>query len=150
MIYLGIDPGKNGGYAFICTKNNSEKIIVKSYDEVNYIKDLEYNNSKDKIICCIEKVGAMPGQGVVSMFNFGQNFGFLKGVLEAYHIPYQEVRPQTWKKEFNLSGRDKQSSIKVCQHLYPDISLLKTDRCKKPSDGMAEALLIATYAYRRL
>lgn len=151
MIYIGIDPGKNGGYAFIQPNNKKDIVIVKPFNEINYIDDLEYNKSSgDDMICCIEKVGAMPGQGVVSMFNFGQNFGFLKGVLEAYHIPYQEVRPQTWKKEFNLSGRDKQASIKVCQHLYPDISLLKTDRCKKPSDGMAEALLMATYAYRRL
>jgi len=95
----------------------------------------------------VEKVGAMPGQGVVSMFNFGKSAGFIEGVLSAYHISYILVPPQRWKKEFDLHS-DKQQSIDVCKRLFPDVNLLPTPRCKKPSDGMAEALLIAEYARR--
>ncbi len=99
--------------------------------------------------CCLERVGAMPGQGVTSMFNFGENFGFIQGVLEANGIPYELVTPQKWKREFGVTG-DKNSAVSVCQRLFPDVSLLKTERSKKPDDGMAEALLMAEYARRRM
>ena len=98
-----------------------------------------------RVVSCVEKVGAMPGQGVVSMFNFGHNLGLIEGLLQANKIPYQLVPPQTWKKEFSLTG-DKQKSIEVCKKLFPDISLLATPRSRKESDGMAEALLMAEYA----
>lgn len=91
----------------------------------------------------------MPGQGVVSMFNFGHNLGFIEGVIRANDIPYQLVPPQTWKKEFSLNS-DKQKSIEVCQKLFPDVNLLPTERSRKPSDGIAEALLMAEYARRKL
>lgn len=91
----------------------------------------------------------MPGQGVTSMFKFGENFGFIQGLLMAYSIPYELVTPQKWKKEFQVTG-DKNSSISVCKRLFPDVPLRRTDRCKKDHDGMAEALLMAEYARRRL
>ena len=96
---------------------------------------------------CVEKVGAMPGQGVTSMFNFGKNVGYIEGVLETLGIPYQLVPPQKWKKEFSL-GSDKKQSIEVCKRLFPDISLRRTDKCRTDDDGMAEALLMALYAQR--
>lgn len=99
--------------------------------------------------CCLERAGAMPGQGVTSMFKFGENFGFIQGLLAAYSIPYELVTPQKWKKEFQITG-DKNSSISVCKRLFPDVSLRRTDRCKKDHDGMAEALLMAEYARRKL
>ena len=100
-------------------------------------------------VACVEHVGAMPGQGVTSMFNFGQNFGYIKGLLEAFQIPYELVRPQKWKKEFGITG-DKNSSIEVCKRLFPGVSLRRTERFRKDDDGMAEALLMAEYARRHL
>lgn len=100
-------------------------------------------------VACLEHVSAMPGQGTTSMFTFGQNFGFIQGVLTAYGIPFELVRPQKWKKEFSITG-DKNSSIAVCKRLFPNVSLLRTERCRKEDDGMAEALLMAEYARRKL
>lgn len=150
MIYIGIDPGKNGGYAL--TDGNTI-INVLPWDDHCFVNDMKfiYNayETQSEVRCCVEKVGAMPGQGVTSMFSFGKSAGFIEGVLAAYEIPYQLVPPQTWKKEFSLNS-NKQTSIEVCQRLFPDVNLMRTDRCKKPHDGMAEAVLMAEYARRKL
>lgn len=143
--FIGIDPGKKGGIAYIDLSGNTE---TEPYSDIELIKmcmEARYHDC----ICCLEKVGAMPGQGVVSMFTFGQSVGYIKGVLEAFGIPYQEISPQKWKKEFGLTS-DKVASAEVCRKLFPDIELLATPRCKKPHDGMAEALLMAEYARRKL
>ena len=149
MIYIGIDPGKNGGIAFIDTFQQSYDVYV--FSEETLLKKL-YRFSKyktDSIKCELEKVNAMPGQGVVSMFNFGQNYGFIQGVLKAYGIPYELVTPQKWKKEFSCTS-DKNTSIEVCKRLFPNVNLKATDRCRKDHDGMAEALLLACYAKRHM
>ena len=83
------------------------------------------------------------------MFHFGENFGYIRGALEANKIAYQLIPPKTWKKEFGLNS-DKESSIAVCKRLFPEVSLKRTERCKKDHDGMAEALLMAEYARRKL
>lgn len=149
MIYIGIDPGKNGGFAVISGKSFVE---VHTWDDKVFV-DRMHSISKafptNEMRCCLEKVGAMPGQGVTSMFTFGTGYGFIQGVLTAYGIPYQLVPPQTWKKAFSLNS-SKQTSIEVCQKLFPSMNLMRTDRCKKPHDGMAEALLMAEYARRKL
>lgn len=148
-IFIGIDPGKSGGIACIDTETGirytepySDKALIDMCRHESY-------NKTEHIMCCLEKVGAMPGQGVVSMFNFGQSVGYIKGVLESFRIPYQEITPQKWKREFGLTS-DKAVSAEVCRKLFPDIDLLATPRCKKPHDGMAEALLMAEYARRKL
>lgn len=92
----------------------------------------------------VERVGARPGQGVVSMFHFGKSAGFIEGVLTAKDIAYDLVTPQKWKRHFSL-GSDKGQSIEIAQKLFPNVSLMATPKSKKPSDGMAEALLIAQY-----
>ena len=97
----------------------------------------------------VERVTAMPKQGVTSMFNFGVNFGFIQGLLTAYGIPFELVSPAKWKREFGVTS-DKNTSIAVAQRLFPDVSLLRTERCRKPDDGIAEALLMAEYARRRM
>ena len=102
-----------------------------------------------KAVCCLEHVSAMPGQGVTSMFTFGQNFGWIQGILQAFGISYELVRPQKWKKEFSITG-DKNTSIAVCKRLFPDVSLYRSDRCRKEDDNTAEALLMAEYARRKL
>lgn len=150
MIAIGIDPGKSGALAVMYIDENNEPIRYKviPFDAAEY-RDILATCVDSRVVCCVEKVGAMPGQGVVSMFNFGHNLGLIEGLLQAYKIPYQLVPPQKWKKEFSLSG-DKQASIDVCKKLFPHINLLPTPRCRKENDGMAEALLMAEYARRRL
>ena len=144
-VYVGIDPGKSGAMA-IQFQNGT--IITEPFNEDVYNDWLE-NLESYEVMCCLEKVGAMPGQGVVSMFNFGHNLGFIEGLLRAHKIPYQLVPPQTWKKEFSLTS-DKAKSIEVCKKLFPDVNLLPTERSRKPSDGIAEAVLMAEYARRKL
>lgn len=158
MIYIGIDPGKNGGIAVINDKfPKPVNITVYKYsdDDLIDVVDVCTKGSSiavhrdEEIKCVLEKVNAMPGQGVVSMFNFGQNFGFIQGVLKAYEIPFELVSPQKWKKEFSVTS-DKNTSIEVAKRLFPGVNLKVTDRCKKDHDGMAEALLMAEYARRHL
>lgn len=146
MVYIGIDPGAKGGIAVVC----GETATTQPYTDGELKATCrELSDGLAQVMCCLEKVGAMPGQGVTSMFNFGKAYGYIKGVLEAYGIPYQEIPPQRWKKEFGLNS-DKTKSIDVCQRLFPDVNLLATPKCKKPHDGMAEALLMAEYARRHL
>lgn len=149
MIYIGIDPGQSGAMALIETiERGVQGVSVVPFSENRYKEELEAI-SDIQCICCLERVGAMPKQGVTSMFKFGENFGFIQGLLTAYSIPYELVTPQKWKKEFQITG-DKNSSIAVCKRMFPDVSLRRTERCKKDHDGMAEALLMAEYARRRL
>lgn len=148
MIYIGIDPGKNGGIAVIQTYiNQTQKVGVKCYSDEDLLSILEDAKTCLQAICYLEQVHAMPKQGVSSTFNFGMNFGFIQGVLKAYGIPYELVTPQKWKKEFSCTS-DKNTSIEVCKRLFPNVNLKATERCKKDHDGMAEALLIAEYGRR--
>lgn len=145
--YIGVDPGKSGAMAII---HASGEVEVIPFDAMKYSVALAHvRGLTNDVMCCVEKVSAMPGQGVVSMFNFGHNLGVIEGLLRGYGIPYQLVPPQTWKKEFSLSS-DKNKSIEVCQKLFPKVSLLATEKSRKPSDGIAEAVLIAEYARRKL
>ena len=146
MIYIGIDPGKNGALAFIEPEPTGASVHV--FDASTYAEFLESTGGY-QCRCCLERVGAMPKQGVTSMFKFGENYGFIQGLLTAFRIPYELVTPQKWKKEFQITG-DKNSSIAVCKRLFPGVSLRRTDNCKKDHDGMAEALLMAEYARRKL
>lgn len=146
MIYIGVDPGKSGGYAII----DDCGVITYSWDDVffiGYMKALVRRN--DRMMAAVEKVGARPGQGTVSMFNFGKSAGYIEGVLSALEIPYQLIPPATWKREFSLIGKDKRASIITCHKLFPQADLKRTKRCKVDSDGKAEALLIAEYARRK-
>lgn len=148
-LYIGIDPGKSGALAVMTTDENNQLLRVRviPFEEIAY-RDILNTCVDSRVVCCLEKVGAMPGQGVVSMFSFGRNLGLIEGLLQANKIAYQLVPPQTWKKEFSLSS-DKQSSIDVCKRLFPHINLLATPRSRKENDGMAEALLMAEYARRK-
>ena len=149
MVYIGIDPGKNGGIAFIETIfHKPNGVSVEVFDESRFVSLLKnLKNQEYSCKCIVEHVHAMPKQGVSSTFNFGVNFGFIQGVLKAYNIPYELVTPQKWKKEFSCTS-DKNTSIDVCKRLFPGVNLKATVRCKKDHDGMAEALLIAEYGRR--
>lgn len=146
-IYVGIDPGKSGALAILYPDGS---VRTKPFNADDYICEIEgLACTSYSVMCCVEKVSAMPGQGVVSMFNFGHNLGFIEGALRACGVRYQLVPPQTWKKEFSLSS-DKNKSVEVCRKLFPKANLLATPRCKKPHDGIAEAILMAEYARRKL
>lgn len=147
MIYIGIDPGEKGGISAIDENGNVVCCEIMSRDGlIRNCKNI-INISNGSVIACVEKVNAMPGQGVTSMFSFGKSAGFIEGVLETLGIGYQLVTPQKWKKEFSLIKTGKNMSIKVCQKLYPNQNLIP-ERHRKESDGMAESLLMATYAKR--
>lgn len=153
MIYVGVDPGARGGLAAIDENNKILFAVPMSRENlVNYIKNLhnDITERNDAVIACVEKVGAMPGQGVTSMFSFGKSAGFIEGVLESFQIPYQLVPPQTWKKSFSLLHKDKKESIETCKKLFPGVNLLPTERSRKESDGIAESLIMSLYAKRKL
>lgn len=146
MVWIGIDPGKSGGIAYI---NHLGQATVTVYSDDSLITLCRAMNASPipQSICCLEQVHAFPGQSAQSQFNFGESFGYIRGVLETLKVPYQMISPQKWKKEFGLNS-DKQLSIEVCKRLFPDVCLLATPRCTKAHDGMAEALLMAEYARR--
>lgn len=156
MIYIGVDPGKKGGYAIIEQGISGQQAVeVYPWDYNAFAHKMRSLSEDDDmrdagIVAAVEKVGAMHGQGVTSMFSFGRSLGFIEGVLSGCWISYQLVPPNVWKKSFSLIGKDKQASIETCKRLFPGISLLPGDKCRKDSDGMAEALLMAEYARRNL
>lgn len=144
MNYIGIDPGHSGGVAVI---DETGKIIwLMIYSDYDLRKVAETYSDAAYVV---EHVGAMPGQGVTSMFNFGKSFGYILGVLEANKCRYELVRPQKWKAEFGATS-NKNTSIAVAQRLFPKANLFRTERCTKKHDGMAEALLMAEYARRHM
>lgn len=145
--FAGIDVGAKGGISII--DENANIVFCKPMSNENLVEAAKILHEKESAICCVEKVGAMPGQGVTSMFNFGKGAGFIEGVLTAFDIPYQLVPPMTWKKSFSLTHKDKQASIDTCKQLFPKANLLPTERCRKESDGMGESLLLSEYARRK-
>lgn len=150
MIFVGIDPGAKGGYGIL--GDPLGRAEAYPYEPVSFILRMENLAEKARerpgsVFCCLEKVAAMPKQGVTSTFHFGESFGFLQGVLTAFSIPFQLVPPRKWKGAFSL-GSDKGESVAVCRRMFPEANLLATPRCKKPHDGMAEGLLLAAYARR--
>ena len=159
-VYIGIDPGKDGAMAILGYRDTP---ILIPFDETEYANQLrrldplgsglgtfggETDARPSSVFCVIEHVNAMPGQGVTSCFSFGENFGFIQGLLEAFCHPYELVRPAKWKREFSCT-KDKNTSIEVAKRLFPGVSLRRTERCTKDHDGIAEALLMAEYCRRR-
>ncbi|MBQ9211121.1 MAG: hypothetical protein IJ153_05410 [Clostridia bacterium] len=146
--FIGIDPGKSGAIAVI---TEERKILeLATFSKEAYLKIIGLYSRLD-CVCCLEHVASMPGQGVASTFCFGENFGWIQGALEANGCSYQLVRPRVWKKDFSLND-SKQLSTEACRRLFPDVGdrLHKTPKSKKDDDGLAEALLMAEYARRRL
>ena len=158
-VYIGIDPGKDGAMAILGYRDTP---ILIPFDETEYANQLrrldplgsglgtfggETDARPSSVFCVIEHVNAMPGQGVTSCFSFGANFGECLGMLVAFRIPYELVRPLKWKKAFSCTS-DKNTSIEVAKRLFPGVDLRRTPKCTKPHDGIAEALLMAELAKR--
>lgn len=149
MVYIGIDPGKKGGLSIIKPTSDIECYLWDETTFIDKIKNLSTQYKSNEMICCMEMVHSMPTDSHKTAFSFGYQCGFIKAILTAFGVPFQEISPMKWKNEFNLVKKDKLASIAMCKQLYPEVSLLPTSRCKKESDGMAESLLMATYAKRK-
>lgn len=151
MIYIGVDPGKSGGIAIISevsVEAITPMIIAgRELDLTATAEWLDFELSDMHAICYVEKVSAMPKQGVTSMFNFGFSTGALHGIIATLGIPRYLVTPQAWKKlVLSNTKKDKEAAIDYCRRSYPDVSLLATEKSRKPHSGMADALCIARYA----
>ena len=150
-MYIGIDPGLKGGISvYLKNENDSEEnfycyempITKENQLDINKIIEI-LKPLSDKGTCFIEKSQAMPGQGVVSMFNYGKNYGILIGLLSAYNIQIVEVSPVSWKKHFYLIKKDKTESVKLADSLN-NKEKWKTERGRL-LDGKAESFLILKY-----
>ena len=120
-------------------KNKKQVNGSQIYNEINLkIKNID----KKKIIVVIEQVSAMPGQGVTSMFNFGQSFGVIKGICSAMQLPMYFVRPAKWKKYFNLIKTEKEASRTKAIEIFPQFSHMLS---KKKDVNKADAILIASF-----
>ena len=167
MIIFGIDPGVSG--AICALKGEEEGRIIEVYEmptmidgkknkrqvngaEVTNIFKKELINENNRIESSenyekiakvvVEHVTAMPGQGVTSMFNFGQSFGVIKGICAALKLPIYFVRPTKWKKHFNLIKTNKDASRTKVIEAYPNIS---SKLSRKKDSNKADAILIARY-----
>lgn len=139
---VGIDPGKKGGLACVGDLNIGIKMPISGKDiDCRAVRDFLIKTAPELVV--IEKVHAMPGQGVTSMFSFGEAYGTVKGIVDAMEIPYKLVTPQSWKKKV-LAGtkKEKTDAIDFCRRRYPEISLIPGN-CKTPQDGIADAICIA-------
>ena len=155
MLIIGIDPGISGSICFLDNgkildviempimadgkKNKKQVNGSQVYNEISKrIKQFE----KNQIRVVIEHVSAMPGQGVTSMFNFGQSFGILKGICTAMQLPMYFVRPTKWKKYFNLLNSEKDASRTRAIEIFPYFS---SQLSRKKDSNKADAILIASF-----
>ena len=155
MKIFGIDPGLRGAIAIlekkkvlslfdmpVMAEGKKNKKQLNSAQLVDIIR--ENSIGDDEIVVVVEQVNAMPGQGVTSMFNFGQTFGAIKGVCAALNLPIFFVRPSKWKKYFELINSSKDSSRTKVIEMYPSLS---SQLAKKKDVNKSDAILIARYYY---
>ena len=155
MKIIGIDPGLSGAIAVmhdkkvtnmydmpVMAEGKKNKRQLNSSQLVNIIK--ENINEDEEAIVVVEQVNAMPGQGVTSMFNFGQTFGAIKGVCAALKLPIFFVRPSKWKKHFELINSSKDSSRTKVIEMYPTLS---GQLAKKRDVNKSDAILIAKFYF---
>ena len=155
MKVIGIDPGLSGAIAVlndkkvlkiiempVMSEGKKNKKQLNSAQLVNIIK--ENINDNEEIAVVVEQVNAMPGQGVTSMFNFGQTFGAIKGVCAALSLPIFFVRPSKWKKYFELINSSKDSSRTKAIEMYPSLS---SQLSRKKDVNKSDAILIARFYY---
>ncbi len=157
MLIIGIDPGISGSICFldngkilevvempIMTDGKKNKKQVNGSQVYNEITKRIKQFEKNQIRVVIEHVSAMPGQGVTSMFNFGQSFGILKGICTAMQLPMYFVRPAKWKKYFNLLNSEKDASRTRAIEIFPYFS---SELSRKKDSNKADAILIASFYY---
>ena len=157
MLIIGIDPGISGSICFFedgkildvinmptMTDGKKNKKQVNGSQIYNEISERIKKTKDQNIRVVIEQVSAMPGQGVTSMFNFGQSFGILKGICSAMQLPMYFVRPAKWKKYFNLINSEKDASRTRAIEIFPYFS---SELSKKKDSNKADAILIANFYY---
>ena len=157
MLIIGIDPGVSGSICFlkdgkildviempVMNEGKKNKKQVNGAQIYNEITKKINNNPETSIRVVIEHVTAMPGQGVTSMFNFGQSFGVLKGICSAMRLPMFFVRPAKWKRYYNLINSEKDASRTRAIEIFPDFS---SQLSKKKDSNKADAILIASFYY---
>ena len=157
MLIIGIDPGISGSICFFedgvikdviemptMTDGKKNKKQVNGSQIFNEISERIKKTDKRNIKVVIEQVSAMPGQGVTSMFNFGQSFGILKGICSAMRLSMYFVRPAKWKKYFNLINSEKDASRTRAIEIFPYFS---TELSRKKDSNKADAILIASFYY---
>ena len=155
MLIIGIDPGISGAICFfengeikdiidmpLMAEGKKNKRQINGSQLYNEIIERIKNVSKKDIFVVVEKVSAMPGQGVTSMFNFGQSFGVIKGICSAMQLPIYFVRPAKWKKYFNLLKTEKDASRSKVIEIFPYISAKLS---RKKDSNKADAILLASY-----
>ena len=153
MKIIGIDPGLSGAIAIlennkvisifempVMSEGKKNKRQLNSAQLVKLLKDNISENEDVSVI--VEQVNAMPGQGVTSMFNFGQTFGAIKGVCAALGLPIFFVRPSKWKKHFELINSSKDASRTKVIEMYPSIS---SRLSRKKDVNKSDAILIARF-----
>ena len=157
MLIIGIDPGLSGSICFFedgkildviemptMTEGKKNKRQVNGSQVYNEISKRIERVDKNEIKVIIEQVSAMPGQGVTSMFNFGQSYGILKGMCSAMQLPMYFVRPAKWKKYFSLINSEKDASRTKAIEIFPYFS---SNLAKKKDSNKADAILIASFYY---
>ena len=157
MLIIGIDPGISGSICFFqdgkiidvvemptMTEGKKNKKQVNGSQIYNEILERTKKLDKKNIKVVIEQVSAMPGQGVTSMFNFGQSYGILKGICSAMQLPMYFVRPAKWKKYFNLINSEKDASRTRAIEIFPYFS---GQLSRKKDSNKADAILIASFYY---
>ena len=157
MLIIGIDPGISGSICFFedgkileviemptMTEGKKNKRQVNGSQIYNEILKRVNDPAKQDVKVVIEQVSAMPGQGVTSMFNFGQSFGVIKGICSAMQLSMYFVRPAKWKKYFGLIKTEKDASRTKVIEIFPYIS---SQLSRKKDSNKADAVLIASFFY---
>ena len=155
MLIIGIDPGIAGAICFFengkvldvvdmptMAEGKKNKRQVNGRQIFNEISSRIQNYSSKDVRVVVEQVSAMPGQGVTSMFNFGQSYGVIKGICAAMQLPIFFVRPIKWKKHFELINCQKDASRTKVIEIFPNISSILS---KKKDANKADAILIASF-----
>lgn len=169
-IYVGIDPGLNGGVGMVAedseypgkvrgatilidplmVKKSGKKTKSKEFNIPGMLEFFKENMESISLVV-LERAQAMPSQGVTSMFTTGRGFGLWEGILAAYSIPYVLVRPKDWQKKVfsglaGIGGTTKDKSILFVQKTLPDADLTP-GRKRTPHDGLADAVCMGYYGY---
>ena len=157
MLIIGIDPGLSGSICFLedgkildviemptMAEGKKNKRQVNGSQIYNEFLKKTHKIEKHNIKVIIEQVSAMPGQGVTSMFNFGQSFGILKGICSAMQLSMYFIRPTKWKKYFGLINSEKDASRTKAIEMFPYFS---SQLSKKKDSNKADAILIASFYY---
>ena len=155
MLIIAIDPGINGAICFFqngevkdvlemptMAEGKKNKRQVNGHQMFNELSLRIKQYKTENINVVVEQVSAMPGQGVTSMFNFGQSFGVIKGICAAMQLPIFFVRPAKWKKHFELINTHKDASRTKAIEMFPKISSILS---KKKDSNKADAILIASF-----